>query len=126
MCGIWYWFPESPQIPKSKDAQVPYIKNGKNSAFSCPSGSTDSQPQFENTLCNPLLVESMDAKPGDTEGQLCFYLNKSACKWTHEVQTHAVQGSTVFTHGTHIIPSVFECSKHTHIKVYFPRSYFEV
>lgn len=57
-------------IPKSMDAQIPYIicnrtiRNG-------PSTSVDSQPGIENTfLLHPPLVESIDAELADTEDRL--------------------------------------------------------
>lgn len=53
-------------MPKSVDAQVSY-KTVWNNADSWPSTSVDSQLQTENTVLDLQLVESSDAKLGDTE-----------------------------------------------------------
>lgn len=41
------------------------------------------------------LVESADAKPGDTKCQLYTYRKKFVYKWTHRVQICVVQESTI-------------------------------
>lgn len=81
-------------IPRSVDAQIPYIiwnrtiRNG-------PSTSVDFQPGIENTfLLHPPLVESTDAELADTVGRLYISwkpLPVSAC-----VSNPVVQGSPVF------------------------------
>lgn len=45
-----------------------------------------------------LLVQSMDVKPRDTEGQLHIYWKNPASKWTCAFQTHVVQGLIVLCH----------------------------
>lgn len=62
--------------------------------------STDSQARIENTVFHLQLVDSVDGKPGNTEGQLHVYgkkkKRKSTCKGIQAVPNRIVQGLTPF------------------------------
>ena len=56
-----------------------------------------SQPWIENTVFNPLLVESMNVKLWKQRVNLIFIEKKFMYKWTHVFQIHGVQGSIVLS-----------------------------
>lgn len=101
--GAWVPRPLN-QIPKSINAQVPYINWCRIMHTVFPLF-WDSPPWMENTLFDLWLVESLDAKSRNTEwgkcrgrtGNICNSDNnkKNPWMWTRSVQTHAVQGSAV-------------------------------
>lgn len=57
-----------------------------------PSACTESQPWIEKTAFSLPLVESVDGKPGGTEGQRYSYQNASMYQRTHVVQTMLPKG----------------------------------
>lgn len=67
----------------------------QNNVYTRPSAPADSQPWMENTVFDLQLVESTNVTLWDTEDRMYLYFLKSKYKWTHEVQTHIVQGSTL-------------------------------
>lgn len=84
MTGCRLHLPAGNSPPLSKPTPWTFLILGciLYNAYSRLSTSVDSQPQTENTIFDPQLVESNDAKPKETEGQLYIYwiLKKSTYK----------------------------------------------
>lgn len=93
------WYPQGIGSRTPRDAQVPYIKwpRTMQTAGSAPG---DFHLQIENTVLDPQLAESVDAKPRDTEGRPPTYWKESVREWTREVQ--GSQGSTECAHEAHL------------------------